>query len=74
MSSPLSLPHDTAPTQIVMLTREDLAKRWQVSIPTIKRREKDNANGYPKPIRIGPRMVRYRESDILVYENQRQIA
>lgn len=62
-----------APPQTVMLTRGDLANRWKVSIPTIKRREKDKDNGYPKPIRIGPRMIRYRESDIAAYEAARQI-
>jgi len=56
-----------------MFTRKGLSHRWNVSIPTIKRREKDADNGYPKPIRIGPRMIRYRESDILAYEAMRQI-
>ena len=75
MSSTSPTPNDpTATTPTVMLTREDLSCRWKVSIPTIKRREKDQGNGYPKPIRIGPRMIRYRESDILAYEAMRQIA
>ncbi|MBX3742111.1 MAG: hypothetical protein KF712_14025 [Akkermansiaceae bacterium] len=75
MSSSSSSPNDqNAPTPTVMLTRQDLSNRWKVSILTIKRREKDQSNGYPKPIRIGPRMIRYRESDILAYESQQQIA
>ncbi len=75
MSSSSPSPNDpTAPTPTAMLTREDLSNRWKVSIPTIKRREKDQSNGYPKPLKLGPRTIRYRESDILAYENQRQIA
>jgi predicted DNA-binding transcriptional regulator AlpA len=64
----------TAPTPTVMLTRKDLAIRWKISESTVKRREKDQSNGYPKPIRIGIRPLRYREADILAYESQRQIA
>ena len=73
-SAPLPPSQVPAPTQVGMLTREDLVTRWKVSLATIKRREKDKDNGYPKPIRIGPRMVRYRESDILAYETMRQVA
>jgi predicted DNA-binding transcriptional regulator AlpA len=56
-----------------MLTRNELATRWNVSTATIKRREKDGKNGYPKPIRIGPRLLRYKEADILEYEKNRRL-
>lgn len=69
MKPPPTSNDPTAPT--VMLTREDLSSRWKVSIPTIKRWEKKHAN-YPKPTRIGPRMIRYRETDVIAYEAQRQ--
>lgn len=49
-----------------LLTRRDLAVRWQCSVETIKRRE---ACGIVQPLRLG-RTVRYREADIERIEAQ----
>ena len=44
-----------------LLTRLDLARRWKVSMETIKRRERARIL---RPIRLDGRIVRYRLSDI----------
>lgn len=51
------------------LKRSDVAYRWNISIPTIKRREKSDSN-FPRPIRIGSRAIRYCEADIIAYEQK----
>ncbi len=43
------------------LTRKDLARRWNCSVETIKRKEK---LGLITPFRLGKRFVRYRLLDI----------
>lgn len=48
-----------------LFDRQDLMKRWNCSIASIKRYE---ASGHLKSIRIGPRLVRYRMADILAFE------
>ena len=49
-----------------LITRQQLASRHQVSIPTIKRREKA---GLLKPLLIGG-TIRYRMADILEFERR----
>jgi predicted site-specific integrase-resolvase len=49
----------------VLLTRKQLAERWQVSIETIKRRERANLI---KPVRLDGRVLRYRLSEIISFE------
>ena len=49
------------------LTRWDLARRWKVSIETIKRRERTNVL---RPVRLDGRIVRYRLSDIRQIEQE----
>ena len=49
-----------------MLSRKALAERWQTSVETCKRRERA---GLLKPIRFNQRLVRYRLSDVVAYEN-----
>jgi hypothetical protein len=48
-----------------LVTREQLAARWVVSVQTIKRME---AEGILTPVRIGPRLVRYRFAQVLKIE------
>lgn len=55
-----------------MLSRKDLSSRWNSSISTIKRREKEPDRGFPKPVRLGPRTLRYRLEDIQAYEEKQQ--
>lgn len=50
-----------------LFDRPAVCNRWGVSMSTLKRRE---AAGDLKPIRIGSRIIRYRESDILEYEQK----
>jgi hypothetical protein len=50
----------------VLLTRHQLANRWQVSIETLKRREK---SGILPPLKLGS-IVRYRLMDIEQIESQ----
>ena len=53
-------PHDER-----QLSRKELAARWNLSVKTIKRKEKA---GELQPLTLGPRTVRHRLSDILAYE------
>ena len=47
------------------LSRKELADRWNLSVKTIKRKEKA---GELQPLTLGPRTVRHRLSDILAFE------
>ena len=49
-----------------MLSRKGVAARWDTSVETIKRREKE---GLLKAIRFNPRLLRYKLSDVIAYEN-----
>lgn len=48
-----------------LISRKELAERFNLSIKTLKRREKA---GLLRPLTLGPRTVRYRLSDILAIE------
>ena len=51
----------TAAAAPTVIDRKHLASRWECSVMTIKRRERE---GLLKPIPISTRLVRYRLSDI----------
>jgi hypothetical protein len=51
------------------LSRKELSERWNLSIKTLKRREQ---TGQLNPMKLGPRTVRYRLSDILGIEGRAQ--
>jgi hypothetical protein len=57
--------HPDNTSQAVLIGRIDLATRWQCSVMTIKRREKD---GLLKPVYLSNRIVRYRLQDIKAIE------
>jgi hypothetical protein len=48
-----------------LLTRVELARRWKVSIETLKRRERAKIL---RPVRLDERLIRYRMSDIVRIE------
>jgi hypothetical protein len=48
-----------------LLSRKAVAARWQTSVETVKRREKQ---GLLNPIRFNQRLLRYKLSDILQIE------
>jgi predicted site-specific integrase-resolvase len=48
-----------------LLSRKSLASRWECSIETVKRRERE---GRLKAIRFNRRLLRYRLEDIEAYE------
>jgi hypothetical protein len=48
-----------------MLSRKSVAERWQTSVETVKRREKE---GLLKAIRFNQRLLRYKLSDIEAFE------
>ena len=50
-----------------LLTRSELAKRWKVSIETLKRRERAKVL---RPVRLDGRVIRYRMSDVLRIEEE----
>lgn len=52
-------------TDDVLLDRRDLMSRWRCSLASIKRYE---ASGHLKAIRIGRRLVRYRLTAVLAFE------
>ena len=49
------------------LSRLDLARRWKVSIETIKRRERARIL---RPVKLDGRIIRYRMSDIRRIEEE----
>ena len=51
----------------ILLSRAELARRWRVSVETLKRRERARIL---RPIRLDGRVVRYRWSDILRVEDE----
>lgn len=53
-----------------LITRRQLADRWQCSVPTIKRREKSGA--FPVT-NLGGGMARYDLADIEAYEAQTKV-
>ena len=53
------------PKQERQLSRKELSARWNLSIKTLKRREKE---GILRPLSLGARTVRYRLSEILAIE------
>ena len=52
-----------------LLTRLELARRWKVSIETLKRRERTEVL---QPVRLDGRIIRYRMSDVLRIEEEGQ--
>jgi hypothetical protein len=50
-----------------LLTRLELARRWKVSIGTLKRRERAKIL---YPVRLDGRVIRYRLSDVLRTEEE----
>ena len=50
-----------------LLTRSELARRWKVSVETLKRRERAKIL---RPVRLEGRVIRYRMSDILRIEEE----
>jgi hypothetical protein len=48
-----------------LLTRSELARRWKVSIETLKRRERARIL---RPVRLDGRVIRYRLRDVLRIE------
>jgi hypothetical protein len=52
---------DDKTEEVSLLTRRELARRWKVSIETLKRRERTKIL---RPMRLDGRIVRYRMSDV----------
>jgi hypothetical protein len=50
-----------------LLTRRELARRWKVSIETLKRQERTKIL---RPMRLDGRIVRYRMSDVVRVEQE----
>jgi hypothetical protein len=50
-----------------LLTRLELARRWKISIETLKRRERAKIL---RPVRLVGRIIRYRMSDVLRIEEE----
>ena len=58
---------DDATREDSLLTRRELARRWKVSVETLKRRERVKIL---RPIRLDGRIVRYLMSDVVRTEQQ----
>ena len=57
----------TAGADETLLSRQDLSKRWSVSIDTLRRRERSKALPY---LSLGSNLIRYRLRDIQEIEQQ----
>ena len=51
----------------VLLSRKQVAKRWEVCTETVKRRER---SGLLPAVRFNQRLTRYRLSDVLALERE----
>ena len=51
----------------ILLTRAELARRWKVSIGTLKRRERAKILS---PVKLDGRVIRYRMRDVLRIEEE----
>jgi hypothetical protein len=51
----------------ILMSRSELARRWRMSVESIKRRERSRML---RPIRLDGRVVRYRLSDVIRVEEQ----
>jgi ribosome-binding protein aMBF1 (putative translation factor) len=51
----------------ILMSRSELARRWRMSVESIKRRERSRML---RPIRLDGRVVRYRLSDVMRVEEQ----
>jgi hypothetical protein len=51
----------------VLISRQELARRWSCSTETVKRRTRD---GLLHPLRFNSRMIRYAMSEILRVEQE----
>jgi hypothetical protein len=51
----------------VLLSRKQVAKRWEVCTETVKRRER---SGLLPPVRFNQRLTRYRLRDVLALEQE----
>lgn len=67
MSNPTKPEASIEDASDVTLTRAELALRWKCSAQTVQRREQDVS--IPR-MKFGPRIVRYRLSDVLEYESR----
>jgi hypothetical protein len=61
----MSKTHQLEHRQRNLLSRKSLASRWECSIATVKRRERE---GRLMAIRFNRRLLRYRLEDIEAYE------
>jgi hypothetical protein len=53
--------------EVTLVTRSELARRWKVSVESLKRRESAKIL---RPVRLEGRVIRYRMSDILRIEEE----
>ena len=51
----------------VLLSRKQVAKRWEVCTETVKRRER---SGLLPPVRFNQRLTRYRLRDVIALERE----
>ena len=58
---------DDKPKEDSLLTSRELARRWKVSIETLKRRERTKIL---RPMRLDGRIVRYRMSEVVRIEQE----
>lgn len=59
------------------LSVKDLAERFSVSVPTIWNWAGDgpySISGFPKPVKLGPQIVRWKLPDIEAWEESRESA
>jgi hypothetical protein len=64
----ISLSTGLPPTdEEVLLSRKQVAKRWEVCTETVKRRER---SGLLPPVRFNQRLTRYRLRDVIALERE----
>ncbi len=59
------------PQGVVYLTNQQVRKRYQIGNTTLYRWINDEQTHFPKPHQLGPRCVRWLQSELEAWESQR---
>ena len=63
---------EVANQQQAYLTRHQVLSRYEIANTTLYRWMNDETVNFPKPVKMGPRCVRWKVSELTNWEEQRQ--
>ncbi|WP_299734845.1 AlpA family phage regulatory protein [uncultured Endozoicomonas sp.] len=68
---PMPEPQKILPQGVIYLTNQQVRERYQIGNTTLYRWINDEQTNFPKQHQLGPRCVRWRQSDLEAWESQR---